>query len=485
MDPSPLLSASGRPLPSNWLMHIIMIWSGQAFSIFTSYATSFACVWWVTESTGSALMLSLLTICAYLPQGLLSPLGGVFADRYNRKYVMIAADMGVGIISLLLAVAFALGHTSIWLLMGAVIARAVGMAFHGPAMMASMPMLVPEKQLLGINTLDQLLMGISGVISPACGILLYTTWGLPAVLALDFLGALIACAALLPVRIPNTAAMQDSAEPKTFSDTAAAREFQESSSRAQAPTSEVNVHTGLTNQTLTRTLNEDAEHPSEAFSRDNARVGLIHQTTLDLIEGWNVLRAVRGLFLLLIILTVLQIAFGPVGALYPLLTYDHFHGDGYLASLVEALFASGLIVGSILIMSWGNRGHLVGILSLCASVFGALCAMCGVIPADKFWIFAIVCAAMGIVCAGLNAPFITLVQTWIPEHQTGRVLGFSTALFGVTPPLGIFLGGIITESIGVTLFFLVDGILCIAIAILIALPASIRSLDRRPPKSAE
>lgn len=177
---SPQLSASGRPLPDNWLAHIVMIWIGQAFSIFTSYATSFACVWWVTETTNSALMLSLLTICAYLPTGLLSPLGGVFADRFNRKYLMIIADMSVGVISLILALVFALGYSSIWLLMGAVIARSVGMAFHSPAMMASMPLLVPEKQLLGINTLDQLLMGISGVISPACGILLYTTWGLPA-----------------------------------------------------------------------------------------------------------------------------------------------------------------------------------------------------------------------------------------------------------------------------------------------------------------
>ena len=79
-------SATGRELPKHWLAIIAVIWSGQAVSMFTSYAASFAAIWYVTESTGSALALSFLSICAYLPQGLLSPFGGVLADRLNRKY---------------------------------------------------------------------------------------------------------------------------------------------------------------------------------------------------------------------------------------------------------------------------------------------------------------------------------------------------------------------------------------------------------------
>ena len=93
------LSASGRPLSKNWLAIIAFIWAGQAVSMFTSYAASFAAVWYVTETTGSAVFLSAMSICAYLPQGLLSPYGGVIADRCNRKTVIIAADMAVGLVS--------------------------------------------------------------------------------------------------------------------------------------------------------------------------------------------------------------------------------------------------------------------------------------------------------------------------------------------------------------------------------------------------
>ena len=60
-DPNtePVLSAAGRPLPKRWLAIIATIWAGQAVSMVTSYAAGYAAVWYVTETTGSALALSL------------------------------------------------------------------------------------------------------------------------------------------------------------------------------------------------------------------------------------------------------------------------------------------------------------------------------------------------------------------------------------------------------------------------------------------
>ncbi len=173
------LSAAGHPLPKRWLAVIATIWIGQAVSMITSYAAGYAVVWYITETTGSALMLSAAAICAYLPQGLLSPFGGVIADKHNRKTVMIVADLGVGLVSLGLGVAILLGQVSFALLMILVIVRSIGQAFHGPAMMAAMPLLVPERHLLRINTLDQLLMSVASIGAPAFGIFLYTTLGLP------------------------------------------------------------------------------------------------------------------------------------------------------------------------------------------------------------------------------------------------------------------------------------------------------------------
>ena len=271
------LSAAGHPLPKRWLAVIATIWIGQAVSMITSYAAGYAVVWYITETTGSALMLSAAAICAYLPQGLLSPFGGVIADEHNRKTVMIVADLGVGLVSLGLGVAILLGQVSFALLMILVIVRSIGQAFHGPAMMAAMPLLVPERHLLRINTLDQLLMSVASIGAPAFGIFLYTTLGFHTVMFLDFFGALAAVAGLALAKIPTV-------------------------------------------------IDKTAED---------------QHVLANLRDGWRALSTSRGLVILIVGVTVGMVAFAPLGAIFPLMTFDHFGGDGYAASLIEAAFGAG------------------------------------------------------------------------------------------------------------------------------------------------
>lgn len=201
-----LKSASGRPLSSRWPQLIVTIWTGQAFSIITSGAAGWAIIWHVTQTTQSALTLSLIMVCAMLPQGVLSPLGGVLADRLNRKTLIIAGDLGAGTASLLLALVIAASESSLLLicLFGAI--RSAFSAVHGPAMMAAMPMLAPERHLLRINTLDQVLASLANVCSPAIGIGLYAAFGLSFALVLEFAGAVVAVAAMLLVKIPTVRA---------------------------------------------------------------------------------------------------------------------------------------------------------------------------------------------------------------------------------------------------------------------------------------
>ena len=250
------LSAAGHPLPKRWLAVIATIWIGQAVSMITSYAAGYAVVWYITETTGSALMLSAAAICAYLPQGLLSPFGGVIADKHNRKTVMIVADLGVGLVSLGLGVAILLGQVSFALLMILVIVRSIGQAFHGPAMMAAMPLLVPERHLLRINTLDQLLMSVASIGAPAFGIFLYTTRGCHTVMFLDFFGALAAMAGLALAKIPTV-------------------------------------------------IDKTAED---------------QHVLANLRDGWRALSTSRGLVILIVGVTVGMVAFAPLGAIFPLMT---------------------------------------------------------------------------------------------------------------------------------------------------------------------
>ena len=183
-----------------------MIWSGQAFSIITSGASGWAIIWHVTITEGSALKLAIVMALSQLPLGLLAPLGGVAADRYNRRAVMIVSDLGAGVMSLTLGALAWLGHGSFAVICIFAVLRSCFQAFHFPAMSAAMPMLVPEKHLMRVNTLDQAIGSIANIGSPAIGIALYTAFGLPYTLGLEFLGALLAVAGLALARIPSVEA---------------------------------------------------------------------------------------------------------------------------------------------------------------------------------------------------------------------------------------------------------------------------------------
>ena len=411
------LSAAGRPLPKRWLIIIATIWAGQAVSMITSYAAGYAVVWYITETTGSALMLAAASICAYLPQGLLSPFGGVIADKYNRKTVMIVADMSVGIVSLGLGIAILLGQTSFALLMVLIVVRSIGQAFHGPAMMAAMPLLVPERHLLRINTLDQLLMSIASIGAPAFGIFLYTTIGFHSVMFLDFAGALAAVAGLALAKIPTV-------------------------------------------------VDKEAES---------------QHVLSNLRDGWKALSSHRGLVVLIIGITIGMITFAPLGAIFPLMTYDHFSGDGYMASIVEAAFGGGMVIGSVILMIWGGGKRLAGLIAIAAIIVGATTAACGFLSPDMFPVFVVLCAAMALACAWFNGPLITLIQRNVPEEKTGRVLGLAMAAIGLASPIGIALGGITAEAIGVAGFFVIDGFICLGLGLALYLPRSVRALDQEKP----
>ena len=91
---------------NKWKKQFAIIYAGQAFSLLGSAAVQFAVIWWLTVQTGSAITLTVASIISFLPNLLLGPFAGVWIDRYNRGKVMIAADGLVALSSVILGAAF-------------------------------------------------------------------------------------------------------------------------------------------------------------------------------------------------------------------------------------------------------------------------------------------------------------------------------------------------------------------------------------------
>jgi DHA3 family macrolide efflux protein-like MFS transporter len=361
-------------------------------------------------------MLSIATIAILLPTGLLSPYGGVLADRFNRRIIMILADGSVGVLSLVLGIVILLGEPSLALIMVLVLGRAVGQAFHGPAMTAAMPLLVPERHLIRINALDQILWSIGATIGPALGIFLYSTIGFASVLFLDAAGAVVACLALAFAQIPTV--------------------------------------------------------------RDHGMDG--RHVLANMLDGWQVIRRNRGLLYLFVFATLGLILFMPVSALFPLMTYSHFGGDGYMASLVEAVWGGCLLIGSGVLLIWGGGRRLALLITVAGLGIGITTLVSGLLAPDQFIVFVVLSGVMALFGAFFQGPLITIVQRESPEEKLGRVMGLSSASMSLAPPIGLIISGIVAEKTGVAWWFFLCGLLIAMLASLVYFLKPIRTLDTNP-----
>ena len=77
-----------------WKGRFFTIWTGQALSLMGSALVRFALIWWMTETTGSATVLTVSTLVALLPPIVLGPLVGTLVDRWTRRWIMV--DLGIG-----------------------------------------------------------------------------------------------------------------------------------------------------------------------------------------------------------------------------------------------------------------------------------------------------------------------------------------------------------------------------------------------------
>lgn len=205
----------------------ILIWVGQLVSLIGSDLTGFALGVWVYQRTGSVTQFALISLFAQLPRIVISPVAGVFVDRWNRRWAMILSDSGSGLGTLAIALLFATGRLEIWhiYLLTAVISAFN--AFQWPAYSAATTLLVPKQHLTRANGMTQLGEAIAQLISPILGGLLVVTIQLQGVILLDFATFLFSVVTLLIVRFPDaktttpgkakkTALLQDAAYGWTY-----------------------------------------------------------------------------------------------------------------------------------------------------------------------------------------------------------------------------------------------------------------------------
>lgn len=192
----------------HWKRHVTVFLSGQVVSMFGSMLVQYVIMWHLTLTTKSGVVMTLAIVIGMLPEAIVSIFGGVWADRLNRKRLIIMADTTIAIATLILATVMITGYQELWIILLVMGIRSFFAGIQRPAAAALLPQLTPPDQLLRINGLFQGLMAGMMLLAPAAGAAVYALWGVVPVFFVDAATALIGVGLLLlvPVKTIRTGA---------------------------------------------------------------------------------------------------------------------------------------------------------------------------------------------------------------------------------------------------------------------------------------
>jgi MFS family permease len=285
------------------------IWFGQLISLLGSQLTGFALGVWVYDQTHSVTMLALVQVALQAPFVLLSPLAGVFADRWNRRTAMIVSDAGAGLAVLVAGVLFLTNHLQPWMVIPINLWMATFQTLMWPSFTAATTLLVPKEHYGRASAFTQLGEALPAIAGPAMAGILYTSIHLGKMALIDFASYLFSVfLMLLFVRIPNPAV----------------------------------------------TL-EEARGKSSLWK--------------DMRLGWDYIIERKGLLALLIFFMTSNFLTGVIGPLITPLILDNWNAStlGYLSTLMGI----GMLAGTLAMSAWGGTKRKIFTL-LAANVVGGL-----------------------------------------------------------------------------------------------------------------
>ena len=163
------------PVRAHWKRDITLFLGGQTVSMFGSMLVQYAIMWHLTLETKSGVVLMLSAVFGMLPQAIVSIFGGVWADRLNRKWLIIGADASIAVTTVALALFMMSGYTELWLIYLTLAIRSTGAGIQSPAVNALIPQLVPTDQLLRVNGVFQTISAAMMLIAPAAAAAIYAS----------------------------------------------------------------------------------------------------------------------------------------------------------------------------------------------------------------------------------------------------------------------------------------------------------------------
>ena len=402
---------------NKWKSKFLVVALGQAISLLGSHGVQFALIWWLAEKTSSPLMLGISGIVAYLPMTLFSPVAGIAADRLNRKFICIFADMAMGTVAVIYAILLFFFDLPVWTVFVMLCVRGIGSTFQQPAIQSIIPQLVPSEQLVKTNGWMQLMNAGSFFLGPVIGATLYAMFPMSVVLMSDVIGAVFASVALGVVSVPKLEKKQT-----------------------------------------------EKENMIQQFK-----------------GGLQVFQEDKKLLYLILGEAFCMFFYAPLSSFYPLMTSDYFGLSAMYGSAVELAFAVGMMVSSLLFSSGLKVEKKIKVSFIGLFGMGLISAVCGIIPPVYigWFLFTFACILLGASGNVHTIPLTAYIQETVVPEKMGRAFSVLTLISSVTMPVGLLISSPIAEKVGVNVWFFISGVSMLLITAAVLFCYKIRYGKRR------
>lgn len=397
------IEAPARPVTSPKGMRVFTIlWLGQFVSAIGTGLGGFALGVWIFEQEKSTTQFAMMAVVGSLAMLVFSPIGGVLADRMDRRKLLIVADLGAGLTTLAMAILLFEGWLKPWHIYP-ILALMVGFtALQGPALLASISQLVPRDQLTRASGMTQTSRAVAQIIGPLAAGVLVGSIGYYGVIFIDCASFLFAIGTLLVVRFPSPLRKEDRpAEPEAPAAVKAAA--------SPAP--------------------DGAPKPPSLLG--------------DLSYGWTYLRRFPGLLAMLMLYAVTNFAMGMVQVLLTPLILS-FATPVELGKVSSAA-AAGLLLGGLTLTVWGGPKRRMWGIFISLFVQGSILFLGGVQPSIP--LIALAAFMFMFMLPILTGCSQSILQTKVEEDVQGRVFAMAGILAAASVPLSALLAGPLADNV--------------------------------------
>jgi MFS transporter, DHA3 family, macrolide efflux protein len=397
---------------------MFLLWVATSISQSGDYIFNVALVWYVLASTGSVLDVGITQAIVNIPPALIAPIAGVYADRFNRRNVMIYSALFQGGITAITGVAYVSKSLTFLPLMVLIFLLFSGAQFFIAAINAYIPQAVDSEDLSSANSLFSMSSMSNKLVGYSMGAVLFLIAGVFIPIVYDSFSFFAATALLLLV----------------------------SSSFGVAVKSRMS---GTIGDERTRS------QATSSFFRDFK-------------QGVSYLKNDRALYDLIFVGFVLTFFSGGLVALLAPYAQLELHATNslvYGALLVAAVIGGG--IGAYTFGRINSRKHIGVIFALCVALSGVAAAIMGALPNIE------VAFGFGMLLGGsyfvANLAVQVIIQAKVPSALVARVYTVFFGILAIAAPIASFLSGLFADYTSVSMIYLIYGICVSATGIMIFL----------------